>query len=161
MEENKAKCIPFGVKLRCGNFYVEKVSRALSKRDAMLLRKEFLSKMPKGYKGAQRASMPVIRVGDIAGVWRIEYGVSSAMYHIFDAFDYDDNGFVTDEACSRLLTMLFCDTTVLGDSQYFADRVKALNEFSMRVKAVEVSDEEEEKTFELLKALDTVEHGEE
>lgn len=157
MESRKG--LPFGKKLRCGNFFVEKVSRALSKQEAKSLKKEWLSKMPKGYKGAQRASLPVIRCFDIGGVWRIEWGIASAMFHIFDNFDWDffDGGyFIKDETCNRLLTMLFCDTTVLGDREYVEARVKAMNDFVGRVKAPEVSDGEEQDTLEALKALQAV-----
>lgn len=160
--DNKAsngKGLPFGRKLRCGNFCVEKISRALSKADMKALRAE----MPQ-YKGLQRTAMPVIRVSDLQGMWRIEYAVASTMFHIFDSFEWDyfDGAyFIKDETCKRLITMLFCDTTVLGDAEYIDARVKALNEFSSRVKAPEVSDEEDEKIVESLKAMDIIEHGDE
>lgn len=162
METNKAsnvKGLPYGKRLRCGNFYVEKVSRALSKAEMKALRSE----LPM-YKGRQRTAMPVIRVSDLQGMWRIEYAVASAMFHIFDSFEWDyfDGAyFIKDETCKRLVTMLFCDTTVLGDAEYVNARVKALNEFTMRVKAPEVSDEDDEKIVESLKALDIIEHGDE
>lgn len=160
--DNKAsnvKGLPFGKRLRCGNFCVEKIGRALSKADMKALRAE----MPQ-YKGMQRTSMPVIRVSDLQGMWRIEYAVASTMFHIFDSFEWDffDGAyFIKDETCKRLITMLFCDTTVLGDEEYIDARVKALNEFSSRVKAPEVSDEEDEKIVESLKAMDIIEHGDE
>lgn len=159
MENNQQKGLPFGKKLRCGNFFVEKVSRALSKSEAKALKKELLAKMPKGYKGAQRASLPVIRCSDIAGVWRIEWGVSSAMFHVFDNFEwvyFNGDYVIKDETCKRLLTMLFCDTTVLGDKEYVEARVKAMNDFINRVKINETDDEEEKNTLEVLKALQTV-----
>lgn len=158
--ENRAsdvKGLPFGKRLRCGNFFVEKVSRALSKADMRALRDD----MPM-YKGRQRTAMPVIRVSDIQGMWRIEYAVASTMFHIFDSFEWDyfDGAyFIKDDTCKRLITMLFCDTTVLGDAEYVNDRVKALNEFTLRVKAPEVSDEEDEKIVESLKALDIIDNG--
>lgn len=159
METNKAKGLPFGKRLRCGNFYVEKVSRALSKAEMKALRDE----LPM-YKGRQRTAMPVIRVSDLQGMWRIEYAVASAMFHIFDSFAWDffDGAyFITDDTCKRLVTMLFCDTTVLGDAEYVSDRVKALNGFTARVKAPEISDEDDERIVETLKALDVIEHGDE
>lgn len=158
MEDKTSNGLPFGKRLRCGNFYVEKVSRALGKKDAKAVRDEFLKGMPKGYKGAQRASMPVIRVGDIAGMWRIEYAFASAMFHVIDAFDHDGVS-ITDDTCYRLLTMLFCDTTVLGDEAYMKDRVKALNKFSLRIKAPDVDGRDEESLLEAMKAIDAIEHG--
>lgn len=155
---NESKGLPYGVKLRCGNFFVEKVSRALSKREAREAKQELLKSLPKGFKGGQRASLPVIRVSDIAGVWRIEWAVSTSMYHVIDGFDNDGES-ITDATCNRLMTMLFCDTTVLGDSEYVRDRVTALNAFMGRIQAPEVSDEEEAKTLELLNAIDTLENG--
>lgn len=158
--ENKAsnvKGLPFGKRLRCGNFYVEKISRALSKADMKKLRKD----MPV-FKDRQRTAMPVIRVSDLQGMWRVEYAVSATMFHIFDnyAWDYyDGEYYITDDTCKRLVTMLFCDTTVVGDMEYVNARVKALNEFTMRVKAPEVSDEEDEKIVETLKALDIIDNG--
>lgn len=157
MENNRAsnvKSLPFGKRMRCGNFYVEKVGRALSKADMKRLRAE----MPV-FKGRQRTSMPVIRVSDINGVWRVEYAVASTMFHIFDAFEWDffDGAyFIKDETCKRLVTMLYCDATVVGDAEYVNARVKALNEFTMRAKAPEVSEEEDEKTLEALKAMDVI-----
>lgn len=159
MENNQQKGLPFGKKLRCGNFFVEKVSRALNKSEAKALKKELLAKMPKGFKGAQRASLPVIRCSDIAGVWRIEWGISSAMFHVFDNFEwvyFNGDYVIKDETCKRLLTMLFCDTTVLGDKEYVEARVKAMNGFIERVKINEIDESEEEKTLEVLKALQTV-----
>lgn len=158
--DNKAsnvKGIPFGKRLRCGNFYVEKVSRALSKADMKALRAEMVSRMPKGYKCGQRASMPVIRVCDMQGMWRVEYSVASAMFHVFDAFEwdcFDGECFIKDDTCKRLITMLFCDTTVLGDAEYVQDRVKALNGFTQRVKAPYVDDDADNGTLEVLQALD-------
>lgn len=165
METNKTtKYLPYGKKMRCHNFYVEKVGRALNKADMKRLRAEMMPNMPKGYKGSQRTSMPVIRVSDLQGMWRIEYAVSATMFHIFDAFEWafiNGEYVITDETCYRLLTMLYCDTTIVGDEEYIGDRVKALNAFTARVKAHDVSDEEDEKIVESLKALNIVDNGDE
>ena len=150
--------------MRCHNFVVEKVGRALNKADMKRLRAEMMPNMPKGYKGSQRVSMPVIRVSDLQGMWRIEYAVSATMFHIFDSFEwtyFDGEYVITDETCHRLLTMMFCDTTVVGDAEYMSDRVKALNAFTARVKAPEVSDEEDSKTLEAMKAVNIIENGDE
>jgi len=167
MKDNKAnnvKNLPYGKKMRCHNFVVEKVGRALNKADMKRLRAEMMPNMPKGYKGSQRVSMPVIRVSDLQGMWRIEYAVSATMFHIFDSFEwtyFDGEYVITDETCHRLLTMMFCDTTVVGDAEYMSDRVKALNAFTARVKAPEVSDEEDSKTLEAMKAVNIIENGDE
>lgn len=161
MKTSKAsnvKGLPFGKRLRCGNFYVEKIGRALSKADMRKLRES----LPKGLKGGQRTAMPVIRVSDLQGMWRVEYAVSATMFHIFDSFTwdfFDGEYFIKDDTCKRLVTMLFCDTTVVGDMEYVNARVKALNEFTARVKAPDVSDEEDSKIVETLKALDIIDNG--
>lgn len=157
MESNE-KGLPYGRRLKCGNFFVEKIGRALSKADMKALR----ASMPEAFRGRQRTSMPVIRVSDIRGMWRVEYAVASAMFHVFDSFGwgcFDGECYITDETCRRLITMLFCDTTVLGDAEYIGERVKALNAFTMRVKAPEVDDEDDERTLEALKAMDIINSG--
>ena len=159
LEEFSRRGLPYGVRFRCGNFWVEKASRALSKKEAKEVRAEFLKGvpgLPKGYKGAQRASMPVIRCGDIGGLWRIEWAVSSVMFHIFDSFEFErkeDGDFIGDMTCYRLLNLMFCDTTVLGDGGYMGDKVKALNAYLGRIQAPEASEKDEERALEHMKAF--------
>lgn len=118
----------FGKKYRIGNFEVVKVSRSLTKAEIAEIRKGY----PDDVMGVlSRGSMPYIRISDISRSWAVEY---SAVHKMFHAFDGIDDGMSDDdkEAIHGIVNMFFADTTIFGDSEYFADKFKALESFLSR-----------------------------
>jgi hypothetical protein len=72
------------------------------------------------------------------------------MYNMIDLWLAGDD----DELKTNLyhmFNMMFTDTTVTGDAQYLSDKAKAMNELMSRLKAPEISDEDDAKILESMK----------
>lgn len=82
--------IPFGKKVRCGNFYVLKKTRVLSKKEMKELRGELLQNLG-------RAGLPYIEIGSLSRDWKIEFSAGT------DAFARIDGAEVSEGDAGRLL----------------------------------------------------------
>lgn len=126
--------IPFGVRLRCGNFYIQKFSRGLSKNELYALRKDLV--LPKGTRlPSVRGTLPFIRMATISGSWRMEWACTMRMFSILDSLEVVD-GALSPSALvelNGLISMLYTETTVLGDDDFLRDRVKAMNDYLLRI----------------------------
>lgn len=149
----------FGKKVRIGNFEVLKLVRTLNRRDVAALRKEM---GVDDLKGLERAKLPYIRVSSVSGNWGLEY-LQGCSYFAFIDGCFGDDGEVMDEhyqALLNMLTMLYADTMVMGDGEYFTDKGNALNAFLGRQKK-DVSDEDDAKDLESVKEeMEAIEHME-
>lgn len=139
----------FGKKYRVGNFELVKISKALSRKDVALLRKE----AGMGYvKGLNRATLPFIKVSSISGNWAVEYAGGCAYYAFIDQC-FGDKGMLVEEhrqALVNICTLLYADTMTMGDGQYFTDKGNALKGFLERQKS-SATDEEDEADLEYVK----------
>lgn len=79
--------IPFGKKVWCGNFYVLKRTRVLSKKEMKELRGELLPELG-------RAGLPYIEIGSLSQDWRIEFSAGTGAFARIDGVDVeeDDSG---------------------------------------------------------------------
>lgn len=118
----------FGKKYRFGNFEVLKVSKSLSRNEVREIRKNYPED---ALRVLDRGTLPYIRVSDISRTWAVEYGVTCSMFGaldgISDEISDDERLFV-----HNFLSMLYADTTVLGDAEYVKDRLSALDAFMKR-----------------------------
>lgn len=128
--------IPFGVRLRCGNFYVQKFSRGLSRSEHSSLRKE--CSIPKGERlPLVRGTLPFIRLASISGSWRLEWACTMHMFSLLNSLEVVD-GVLSESALSELkslLSVLYTETTVLGDADLMKDRVNSIASYISRITA--------------------------
>lgn len=147
--EERNDGIPFGVRLRVGNFYIQKFTRGLSKNEQRSMRKEL--RLPKGVREPSvRGALPFIRVATISGSWRMEWACTMRMYSMLNTLECAD-GKLTEKStmeASSLVSMLYTDSTVLGDASYMKDKISAIVGLYDRAKAPCVSDEEEKEILE-------------
>lgn len=158
--EKKNKKLLFGKKYSVGNFLVLKYNRTLSKADVAILRDQM--GIPKDIrKNLHRASLPYIKVSAVSGVWSVEFCCTNMMYRFIDdvlsqAIEAEENGLVLNHNSvadfAHMFNMFYTDTCVLGDSIYTADKANALKALMERQKAVAISDEEDQKILDDMKA---------
>lgn len=162
----KEVVLEFGKKYRVGNFLVFKINKVLRKSEVAQLRNQM--GIPADVrKHLQRAQLPYIKVEAVSGVWAVEYCCNTVMYRFIDhvlarAIEAEKNG-VKPETNNvadfvHFFSMLFTDTTVLGDSIYTADKANALKAYMERHKAfagAEETPEEKAKDDEVLESVKT------
>lgn len=146
MEERKE--IDFGKRYRVGNFEVVKITRAMGKRELEVLRNS--EGIPKDVrKHLNRSGLPYILVQTLSGGWSISYVCGSSMYRFIE---YElCNGDEGMASLVNLFTMMYSDTSVLGDDEYWKDKAEALNRFIERQRAKSVSQEDEKSVLDALK----------
>lgn len=140
----------FGKKFRAGNFEYLKITKTLSKKEMNALRDE--SKIPSDVrKHLSRGGLPYIVVNTIAGSWSICFVIGTAMYNLIEhnAMMMGDTG---EKALENLFMMMYSDTAIVGDQQYWNDKAEALRGYLERTRASEVSQEEDDKELASLKA---------
>ena len=150
----------YGKRYQVGNFQVIKINKVLRRQEVAELRNQMGIPMDERKK-LQRAQLPFIKVEAVSGIWAVEFCCNTMMYRFLDvvlakAIEAEENGekldgsTVTDFA--HIFSMMFTDTTVLGDNQYRSDKGKALKGLLDRQKAAEVSQEEDDKVLDDMKA---------
>lgn len=141
MENNR---IPFGKKLRAGNFYVLKLTKSISGRELKQWRTA--KGVPEEIQRTLgRSGLPCIKVSSVSENWSIELACTHRMYMFIDSMPMEAGVFTNDAAASleNLFTMWYTDTCLLGDKGYIEDKGNALKAFMNRVKALEIGDEED------------------
>lgn len=157
MEEKKSLSLPFGKKIRCGNYYVLKHVRALGGKELKKLRNA--SGIPKDVqKHLQRGVLPYITVGTAVDSWNTSFVCGMTMYNAIDELEavHDADGhysFVGDtkDAFEYLVTLWHCLVTTVGDAEFQADCFNALHRFIDRTSDEQkepLSDEENKKVME-------------
>lgn len=127
----------YGKKKRVGNFEVMKFTRALSGKDVKVLRA--MAGIPQDLsRNLQRGTIPFIKVTSLSGSWGVEFVAGTNMFRYID--NEED-----DRALYNLFTMMFADTSVMGDKEYWDAKGEALKAFMERQKAQEMPKEEDDK----------------
>lgn len=142
------KEMDFGKKYRAGNFEYFKTTKSLSKREVKALRDA--SGIPADVqKHLQRASLPYITVQTVGGGWCISFVCGSAMYEYieFQAVKEQDG----ENALTNLFTMMYSDTAIMGDTDYWKAKAAALHDFMERIQAKNVSNEDDDKILDAMK----------
>lgn len=148
MEQEKR--LEYGKKYRVGNFYVLKVNRVLRKSEVEELRNQMNIPMDLR-KSLQRSQLPYIKVAAISGVWSIEFCCNTSVYNMIDKWLAGDDE-EQKASLHHIFNMMFTDTTVMGDGQYLSDKAKAMKALMERHKAPEISDEDDSKILDDMKA---------
>lgn len=150
--------IPFGKKIQCGNYYIMKHSRSLSKSELKELRRK--QGIPADVqKHLQRASLPYIKVSTCTDSWSIEFVIGMKMFELLDSvhFVYDGDGsrlLYGDEknAYEHMFVQMVTDTTLIGDVEYRKGKMKLQKEYlereSERLNAAEDAGKSEEQLRE-------------
>lgn len=145
--------LPFGKRVQCGNFYVLKHTKALDKKTLKKLRKaEGIP--PDLQKHLQRGLLPYITIGTITDSWRIEFVCGMTMYEAVNEIPVaiDSDGIYTYFGNGRInlgniINGWFAYTSTVGDSEYQATVIKAMQDYLARMaeKNKEPLPEEENK----------------
>lgn len=135
----------FGKVYRAGNFEVLKIVRTMGKKDLARLRD--MNGVPVDVrKHLRRGGLPYMTVQTVGGGWSICFVCGSTMYRFIE---YEVmNGESGAHALHNLFTMMYCDTTILGDSEYTAAKSQALQAFVSRQQAKDVTEAEDGKVLE-------------
>lgn len=153
------KGLPYGRRLRFGNFYVEKYTKSLSKSELRELRKSM--KVRSGIDmQLDRGKLPYIRVSTISGNWSISWACTMTMYGILDELECENNELTTESIAlmKNVVSMFYSDTTILGDKEYVEARMNALSSYLGRLSVAgdnsEAIVEEEKRKHEALSNLE-------
>lgn len=153
--------LPFGKRVPIGGFYVLKRSRALSSKELKKLRSA--QGIPDDVqKHLGRGTLPYITVGTITDSWRIEFCcgmmVFNAINEIPVAIDADGNLSYYGTGYRNLGNIIngwFAYTSTVGDEQYQAECIKAMQDYLNRMSEKNkepLSAEENEKILDELEA---------
>lgn len=152
------KTMPFGKKLKCGNYLVQKYVKTLGKAELKMLRDEV--GIPKDMrKHLQRGGLPFIKVEALSGIWSLSVCCTTSIFRMIDTFlpvalDDEDSevaNLVGKADFIHMFNMMFADTMMVGDADYYVAKANAFKAYVERQKAPVVSDEDEEKTLDDLK----------
>lgn len=144
--------LPFGKKVMCGNYYVLKHIRTLSRSEARKLRRDGLPAGVKRY--LENSGLPYITVGTVSQSWKVDFvagfGPFAAIDEIPVAFDEDNNyTYYGDyyKALGNIISSWFCYTSTVGDEEYQKDIINAMTSYLDRnsEKEKEPLDELEDK----------------
>lgn len=143
-----------------GGFYVYKHTKGLSSKELKKMRKA--QGIPDDVqKHLSRGVLPYITIGTVSDSWRIEFVIGMTMYNAIDevpvAVDaagnlcYYGNGY---QNLGNIINGWFAYTSTVGDAEYQATVIKAMQDYLNRMveKNKEPLSEEENK-----KALDEAE----
>lgn len=123
----------YGRKLQFGNFVVLKYTRGLTKAE----RKELsdVEKFPwKIRKEISRGTLPYIKVSTVSGSWSVHFVYGTSMYDAIDELG-GVLGMITPtekQNAERLFTLMYVNTTVVGDNDYQYGCAKLLDEYLKR-----------------------------
>lgn len=149
--------LPFGKKVKCGNYVIGKYVRTLSKKEVEKLRDA--SGIPADVrKYLERAKLPYIMVRTIVDSWRIEWVAGLTMYNAIDEIpvmhDAYGNYEVDTEAApavQNLINFWASATATVGDEGFQADVIKAMQAYIKREtekNAAPLSEKERDKVLE-------------
>jgi len=143
------KRMPFGKKVKCGNFLVLKRIKALSRADLKSLRNTI--GIPKDMqKHLQRGGLPYIKVEALSGIWSVEYCCNTEMFRAIDtllpiAIEAANRGEDTETTVAdfaHLFAMMMTDTMVIGDKEFQEGKALAMKGLLERQKPKEGDDKE-------------------
>ncbi len=121
----------FGKKTKCGNFYILKYSKSLSKAELKKLRDA--SGIPADVqKHLQRGALPYIKVATVSDSWAVEFVYGTTMFNAIDELPVNNlnevRGLAKQNAEALFVTM-YADTSTIGDEEYRKAKVKIMEEY--------------------------------
>lgn len=134
--------LPLGQRLRFGNFYLEKYTRSLSKSEMRELRKEM--RVRKDLRlDLSRGGLQYIRVSTVSGNWSVSWACTMSMFGVLDELEYSDGELTAESVVmmKNLASMLYMETTVLGDECLMAARLEAVSSYMSRVSSSSVPED--------------------
>lgn len=151
------KELEFGKKVLCGNYYILKRSKSLSKAEVAKLRNA--QGIPADIqKHLQRASLPYIKVATISDSWSVEFVIGMTMYEFLNTveyvFDGDGNRLLVgkEKNCiENIILQMMTDTTLIGDKEYRIGKLKLQQEYLERASKAAKEADEAGKTEEQLR----------
>lgn len=121
MEERKE--MPFGKKEKVGNFEYYKITKSLSKKELNTLRN--MTDVPFDvHKHLSRGVLTYMVVNTVGGGWSLRFVIGSTMYAFIEA--EWSRGEAGANALRNMFTMMYTDTTVMGDNEYWKAKSEAL-----------------------------------
>lgn len=131
--------LPFGKRVMCGNYYVFKHTRSITKKEMQKIRDN--GRISKSVRDtAARGSLPVITVGTVADSWRVSFLCGLTMFNAIDEVPVSkcqDGQYKYDGIARINLMNIFnfwsCSTTTVGDEEFQADIVKAMDRYLERM----------------------------
>ena len=120
----------FGKKTKCGNFYILKYSKSLSKAELKKLRDA--SGIPTDVqKHLQRGSLPYIKVATVSDSWAVEFVYGTTMFNAIDELPAMGNEVtgIPGKNAEALFVTMYADTSTIGDEKYRKAKVKIMEEY--------------------------------
>ena len=120
----------FGKKTKCGNFYILKYSKSLSKAELKKLRDA--SGIPADVqKHLQRGSLPYIKVATVSDSWAVEFVYGTTMFNAIDELPTTGNEVtgIPGKNAEALFVTMYADTSTIGDEEYRKAKVKIMEEY--------------------------------
>ena len=160
--------LPFGKKIQVGNYTVLKYTRTLTKQQLKQIRED--KDIPTEIrKQLTRSGLPYIKVEAISQIWAVEFCCNMGVFTYIDrvlplallaAQEKREPEYESIADFAHLFAMWMTDTTVQGDSIYYADKGKALQAMIERQAASKKEETQEEKAADD-KVLEEVKAAEE
>ena len=127
--------LPFGKKVQCGNFYVIKRTRTLSKKEISALRKA--EHIPdEVQKQLERGGLSYITISTVSDSWRVEFVAGMTKYAAIDeipvASDAEGNYTYYGDYLKALLYNIigmYAYTSTAGDAEYQKEVLEALQRY--------------------------------
>jgi hypothetical protein len=120
----------FGKKTKCGNFYILKYSKSLSKAELKKLRDA--SGIPADVqKHLQRGTLPYIKVATVSDSWAVEFVYGTTMFNAVDELPVANNEVtgIPGKNAEALFVTMYADTSTIGDEEYRKAKVKIMEEY--------------------------------
>ncbi len=148
--------LEFGKKVKVGNFYILKYSKALKKAEQKKLRTA--SGIPEDIqKHLDRMSLPYIKVATVTDSWSVEFVIGMSFYNALDKVNVVMDGEgnrqlygVEAKNIEAMLVAMFADTSVVGDYEYQKGKQELLSAFLERVSKEAVDNTNEEESAKAL-----------
>lgn len=139
MEQKNVSTLPFGKRVKCGNYYVLKTMRALPGNELKKLRNN--ANIPKDMqKHLQRSSLPCITVSTMVDSWKVSFMVGMTMFNAIDEIPvfHDSKGnyeYMGEQALNlaNIINFWACFTSTVGDEEFQADCIKAMSRYLDRM----------------------------
>lgn len=119
------------MKVRVGNFNVQKIEKTLSKSSMQELRDGV--GIPKQIaKHLDRKKIPVIEVSSISGGWKVSYMIGLSMFNLIDGCF--DGYTVVEMGVLQLINDIYFNCCIIGDGEYLKKRNELVREYLDRIK---------------------------
>lgn len=147
----------------CGNFYVQKHTRALGSKELKKLRKA--QGIPEDIqKHLSRGALPYITIGTVTDSWKIQFVIGMTTYEAIDEipvavdgdgnYTYYGNGRIN---LGNIINGWFAYTSTVGDDQYQAEVIKAMQGYLDRMSKDNSKPLSKEETEEVLQETEDTE----